>query len=87
MAQTLDAPAPRLSLPRPAAWLAALALEGVGKISGKPAPLSRSGVAFFSEDRQFSWARAREELGYTPEIDLQTGMRLTVSWYREHGLL
>lgn len=87
MADALGVGRPRLSVPRAAAWLGALALEGAGKVTGKTPPLSRSGVAFFSEDRQFSWAKAANSLGYRPQVDLWTGVGLTVSWYREQGLL
>jgi dihydroflavonol-4-reductase len=56
---------PRLSLPRPAAMLGATVLEEAGKAIGWRPPLSRAGVAFFSEDRVFSCERARAELGWT----------------------
>lgn len=87
IAAELDAPAPRLSLPRPVAWLGALTLEAAGNLVGRQAPLSRSGVAFFSEDRRFSWQKAKDVLGYQPKYDLETGVGLTVAWYRERGLL
>ncbi|HEX6384108.1 MAG TPA: NAD-dependent epimerase/dehydratase family protein, partial [Anaerolineae bacterium] len=87
VAMSLGVPPPRLAVPRPIAWLVALTLEGLGKVSGKEPPLSRTGVAFFSEDRRFSWQKAHRELGYTPRFDLQTGVRKTVTWYREQGLL
>ena len=87
MAKELDVPVPRWSLPRPVAWLGALALETAGRVSGRPAPLSRSGVAFFSEDRRFSWQKAKRMLGYEPQFDLAQGIGLTVDWYRQEGLL
>jgi nucleoside-diphosphate-sugar epimerase len=87
MADALGVARPWLSVPRVAAWLGALVLEGAGKVSGRTPPLSRSGVAFFSEDRQFSWAKAAAKLGYQPQVDLATGVGLTVNWYRQQGLL
>jgi len=87
MAAALDVREPRLSLPRSAAWLGALALETGSRITGKKAPLSRSGVAFFSENRRFSWEKARQELDYRPQYELQDGLRLTVDYYRQQGLL
>jgi nucleoside-diphosphate-sugar epimerase len=87
MAQALQVPPPRLVVPRWLAWLAAAGLELVGTVTGKAPPLSRSGVAFFSEDRRFSWQKANRELGYTPQVDLETGVRRTVAWYKEKGLL
>jgi nucleoside-diphosphate-sugar epimerase len=50
-------------------------------------PLSRTGVAFFSENRRFSWQKAHRELGYQPRIELAEGIRRTAEWYRQQNLL
>ena len=87
MARALGVRPPRLSLP---VWLAkggAIGLEALGFVTRRKPPLSRAGVAFFSEDRRFSWQKAHEELGYTPQYDLTPGTRLTVEWYRQQGWL
>jgi nucleoside-diphosphate-sugar epimerase len=78
---------PWMSLPRWAAMLGAIGLEVLGRVSGRKPPLSRTGVAFFSEDRLYSWQKAHEELGYTPECDLVTGVARTIAWYRQYGWL
>lgn len=78
---------PRWSLPRSLAALGAAGLEVVGKITGRSIPLSRTGVAFFSEDRRFTIAKAQRELDYHPRVELQEGIRRTVAWYRDEGLL
>ncbi len=87
IAAALDVSAPKLNLPRPLAMAGATGMELVAKILKKRPPLSRTGVAFFSEDRRFSWQKAHDELDYTPEYDLPTGVRETVAWYREQKLL
>ncbi len=87
IAAALDAPPPSRSLPRPLAMAGAAVLELAAKPLGKKPPLSRDGVAFFSEDRCFSWQKAHRELGYTPRFDLASGTRETVAWYRKEGLL
>ncbi|MAT96482.1 MAG: hypothetical protein CL608_05005 [Anaerolineaceae bacterium] len=87
IAAALDVPPPGLNLPRWLAWLGATGLElGMGLLNKEP-PLSRTGVAFFSEDRRFSWQKAHEELGYTPQCDLPRGVAETVAWYRANGLV
>jgi nucleoside-diphosphate-sugar epimerase len=67
--------------------LGAFGFEVLGRVSGLRPPLSQAGVAFFGEDRLFSWQRAHEELGYTPEYDLAAGVARTVAWYRQQGWL
>ncbi len=78
---------PWLRLPKVVAWLAAAGLEAAGRVTGKEPPLSRTGVAFFSESRHFSWEKAHQELGYEPKVELQEGVRRTIEWYRSEKLL
>lgn len=87
IADALDVRRPWLAMPR---WLASAgvsALESAANLVGKQPPLSRNGVAFFSENRRFSWEKANEALGYQPNFDLTTGVQHTVNWYRQQGLL
>jgi nucleoside-diphosphate-sugar epimerase len=87
IADALGVRPPWLSLP---VWLAragATGLESAGRLAGWKPPLSRTGVAFFSEDRRFSWQKARNQLGYSPEYDLTSGITRTVQWYRHQGWL
>jgi len=87
IAAELGAPPPRLRVPAPLAWLGAAGLEAAGKLAGRTPPLSRTGVAFFSESRRSTYARAERELGFTPRVDLREGVARTVAWYRAEGLL
>ena len=87
IAAALDVPQPKLNLPRWFAWLGAAGLELVMGLIKKQPPLSRTGVAFFSEDRRFSWQKAHAELGYTPQFELSRGVAETVAWYRANGLV
>lgn len=87
IATALDGRVPWLYLPRWLAYGGAMMLEVLGKLTGMTAPLSRTGVAFFSENRRFDWQKARREIGYEPRFDLSEGVQKTVNWYREHGWL
>jgi nucleoside-diphosphate-sugar epimerase len=87
IAAELGVSSPRLRLPKPLAALGAAGLEVIGNVTGRSIPLSRTGVAFFSEDRRFSIAKAERELGYAPQVDLPEGIRRTVEWYRGEGWL
>lgn len=87
IASALDVRPPWLCVPRWAAMMAATTLETGGRLVGRVAPLTRTGVAFFSEDRVFSTAKAGRELDYLPEYDLAAGVAHTVAWYRQQGWL
>jgi nucleoside-diphosphate-sugar epimerase len=87
IAAELDVPPPRLALPKSLVWLGAAGMESVATRLGRSVPLSRSGVAFFSESRRANIAKAQKKLGYEPQVDIAEGVTRTISWYREQGLL
>lgn len=84
-------------IPVPAALVMGFVFEVLSKVlrfypflipqTGRP-PFSRKTVAWTSESRLYvSIEKARRELGYNPPFDLSGGIRETVAWYREHGLI
>ena len=87
IAAALGVPPPRWRVPVPLAWLGAAGLEAAGKLLGRDVPLSRTGVAFFSENRRSTYAKAERELGFVPRVELPEGVERTVGWYRQEGLL
>ena len=50
-------------------------------------PVFRRRLSWFKTNRAFRIDRARIELGYTPRVDLQEGLRRTAQWYRQRGYL
>lgn len=58
--------------------------EDVCKPLGIEPPIFRRRVDFFVKNRAFSIARAKEELGYRPKVDIHEGARRTLQWYKEH---
>ena len=87
IAAELGVPPPRLALPKSLVWLGAAGMESIFTRLGRSVPLSRSGVAFFSESRRAGITKAKEDLGYEPQVDIQEGVARTVAWYRDNGLL
>ncbi len=87
IAAELDVKPPRVRLPVSIAVFGAQGLEWAAKIGGFVPPLSRTGVAFFSENRGFNISKAQNALGYAPQFSLQEGIAKTVAWYRENGHL
>jgi len=51
------------------------------------APVGPWSLHFRRNPSQFSIAKARRLLGYTPRIDFATGMCLTEEWLRADGYL
>ncbi len=55
--------------------------------TGRP-PFSRKTVEWTSESRLYcDISKARRELGYAPRHSLDEGIRETVAWYAEKGLV
>jgi nucleoside-diphosphate-sugar epimerase len=71
-------------------WLANIAgfsFEIISKILKFSPPLSRSRVKTLTHNHVYDISKAKRELGYEPKIDLEEGVRRTVEWYKENGLL
>jgi len=73
------------SIPYTPVRLAAVACEAVCAPFGIEPPLFRRRVDFFVKNRAFSIDKAREELMFHPETDLEQGARKTIEWYRQKG--
>jgi nucleoside-diphosphate-sugar epimerase len=68
-------------------WAAAAACEALCAPLGLEPPIYRRRVDFFTKSRAFDISRARGELGFSPAVDLRSGARRTLAWYREQGWL
>jgi nucleoside-diphosphate-sugar epimerase len=86
MCDALNAPYPTLHVPVSAAYAAAFLMEHTLGIFSNP-PLTRSRVEFLSTNRASSIEKARKVLGYSPKVGIGDGLKKTVGWYREKGLL
>ncbi len=75
------------SLPRPIAHAAAGAQELIARLTGRPPQISRNAITFVSRKAPLSNRRARELLGWEPQVTLDEGMRRTEEWFRAEGLL
>lgn len=87
IAEALGVAPPRLRAPAFLARVAAASFELAAMFLPFHPPLTRSAVNFFTETRAFSTARAQAELGYQAQMSLNEGVRRTVAWYQEQGLL
>ncbi len=78
----------RLKIPEWGVYIIGTFAEFFSKFSSKPALLNLEKVQDIIQD---AWTcditKAKTELGYRESIDLQTGIRETVKWYRDQGWL
>ena len=87
IAKVLGKPLPTKHLPLTPVYVAALICETVCRPLRIEPPLYRRRLDFFTKDRAFDIARARDELDYRPQVPLEKGLAITAKWYKEHGMI
>ena len=87
IAQILDKPISKIHVPLWPVYTAAFLCEMVCRPLGIEPPLYRRRLDFFTKDRAFDISKAKEELGYNPEVPLKEGLTRTAQWYKENGWL
>jgi nucleoside-diphosphate-sugar epimerase len=83
IAREIGADPPRLHIPYRGLYAAGYAGELLARASGgrlRP-PTTRFGVAFLGTESKTIIHRAREELGYVPQVALTDGVHRTAQWY------
>ena len=76
---------PLMHLPVWPFWFAGLICESICAPMRLEPPLYRRRVDFFTKSRAFDISRARNELGYKPQVSLRNGIKKTLWWYKEAG--
>jgi dihydroflavonol-4-reductase len=77
-------PAPRLRVPYAAAWLAAVGMEGMSRLTGRPPRVPLTAVRMARKRMHFSAAKAVRELGM-PQTPVLDALADAVRWFVEHG--
>jgi nucleoside-diphosphate-sugar epimerase len=75
------------SVPFALAWLIGYYNEITARLRGKKASLNRGILMTHRSSNSFSNQKARELLGWEPNVDLAQGMMLTEAWLRAEGYL
>ncbi len=87
IAHSLDKELPGGSIPL---WLANLASDIFALtpgMRGEHVPLTRSRVKFLTRSRVYDISRAQNELGFSPRVQLEEGMKKTAAWYHKYEYL
>lgn len=86
IAKELGVAPPRVHIP----YRAALALGATAELvwhlmqRNQPPPLMRFGLMQIGGENRFMINRAREELGFSPQVNLTEGVRQGIAWYRSN---
>jgi nucleoside-diphosphate-sugar epimerase len=83
IARILDVSPPRLSLPVWLGWALAASLEISAHVLKTQPAMSRRSLKFFTNDASFTSVKAQKMLGFQPQVDLETGLKLTHQWWLE----
>lgn len=78
---------PGFRIPVAPMWFAGLVCELVCRPFGIKPPIFRRRVGFFTHNRAFDLSKARDKLGYVSKVEHDEGIRLTLEWYKGHGLI
>jgi nucleoside-diphosphate-sugar epimerase len=83
IAREVGAGPPRVHVPYRLLYAAGYVAErlAMGARSARRPVVTRLGVNLFGTDNRHAVDRARRELGYRPEVDLEHGVRLAADWY------
>jgi len=88
IASELKVRPPFIEIPVWAGKAAGLGMEGIGKIVGIHPPFSRTAAEWMSKTQSvYDCSKAKKILDYNPLYSLREGVRETIEWYRERGLL
>jgi nucleoside-diphosphate-sugar epimerase len=74
-------------LPKPLLVAAGSLTEAVARLRGKPPAFGRHGPTLLDRRGTASSQRAREELGWSPSVELPEGIRRSAEWIRAEGIL
>ena len=89
VASEIGAPPARVHVPYVPLYAAGYAAERFSAIAhgSRQPPVTRLGVKLFGTDNRHSIHKARNALGYEPDVSIREGIRLTADWYCNRELI
>jgi nucleoside-diphosphate-sugar epimerase len=82
VAELLGVPPPTRHVPAAVAKVAAAIMESAARAAGakSPPPLNRSRLRFLYYNQRYSIEKARQELGYDPQVSYKEGLPPALAW-------
>jgi nucleoside-diphosphate-sugar epimerase len=86
-AEALGVPPPKIVLPAMPVTFVCIATETLCRPFRIKPPLFRRSMDFFTKSVEFDVSKSRMQLGFESQVAVPEGVRQTVRWYRDSGLL
>jgi len=83
IADVLKVNRPSIKFPKAFVWVGVTGLEYIGKITGMKVPFTRRSLKFYTGNTAFSIQKAERLLNFSPQINLESGIRKTNLWIQE----
>jgi nucleoside-diphosphate-sugar epimerase len=84
IAEQVGASTPRIHVPYGLLYGTAYVAERIAEATRSPhALITRFGVVLYGTDNFFAIDKARQQLGYEPQVPLSQGVSLAAAWYRD----
>jgi nucleoside-diphosphate-sugar epimerase len=85
IANVMGVKRPSLKVPKALATPGVVALEAGAKVFKIQPPFTRRSLKFYTGNTAFDISKARNVLGFNPQIDLQEGLQKTYLWLKENN--
>jgi nucleoside-diphosphate-sugar epimerase len=85
IADSLGVSRPKISIPKNLALVLAYSIQKISGTFGLDSPLTTSMVKTFCRSSGCSIEKAKNEIGYKPQITLEEGLQRTANWYKCNG--
>ena len=76
-----------ISIPYLIVKIAGSFIEKIYSVFGKKAPFNSGTAEWMSNDNEIDMSKAKKELGYKIKFPLEKGIKETVDWYKDKGML
>jgi nucleoside-diphosphate-sugar epimerase len=86
-AEALGVPSPKIVFPAMPVTFVCIATETLCRPFRIKPPLFRRSMDFFTKSVEFDVSKSRTQLGFESQVAVPEGVRQTVRWYRDNGLL
>jgi len=67
--------------------MASSILERIFTILGRKPVVTRRNIQMTLQDRVYDVSKVKREVGFTPEVSMEEGIRKVIRWYKKKGIV